>query len=837
MRKLWNRLRITLLVTIALLTALIVSGIVYLSQVGLNQDARDRISFELERYGFYVSFEDLTYDFTNGLTAKQVNLYTTAERNDPLATLPHLVIDVDRTKFIRGKLKVNKVALQDADLHLPIDYTKPDGLKVEISNFSGEFYFPSKHSLETSNLQATWQGIDISIQGHVWKGPDIKKDPDKPEEEWNLEADYKKVLQHLAQWDWQSEAPPKLQLNLEGAFNDPATFRTGFQVQIPEIQHKGFRLSDVALAGDFQHGALTLDKIQLSDNIGKLTGKGDYLPNAGDGRFEIQSSIDFQRAYRTFTQKQLLSKLQITGQHTIIAKGDFQQPKKDIEGKEDIEGRLHLMGTLVGKDFRYLGKRFDSLNTAFSYTNNDLFLDNLTVTIGEKALQGKLLYQANIIRYKVNSDLPIFTYQPFLEGTPIMRTLERCSFDEDRSAVTLTLEGTMNRSDVTDWSTKGHLDVTNFAFNGVPLNRLKSEITLNSLLSKYQNIEATFDYSDYTLRKKHKGPSSGTAKIKEIEFDRTDKNVSIHSITGKFWPAPFVALFQKSIADHIEQYKFTRPPTISASGNVALRHSSRTTGLSVEVSSPDTVYYHFLKRDVALTNLNTKIKISKRHVHLPTLSFRAFDGPISGNLKVGLGDQSYSGFLKWTEIPLNSLNRTYQFSEKKNKGTLIGNLYFSGKSNQLSSFNAKSGTISLKRGTLFDVPVLGPLSPLIGQTLGRIIGNKRVLHERAKDASCSFIIRNGVIYTNDFTSHTTSMNFTGHGSIDLNRETIDVTAQMNIRGLIGFIALPLRPFTDTLFQYRGTGKISDASWAPAPFKAPPKDHPLFRKPPKATIVR
>ena len=837
MRKLWNRLRITLLVSIALLTALAVYGIIYLSQVGLNQDARDRIALELEKYGFYVSFQDLTYDFTNGLSAKQVSLYTTAARNDLMATLPHLVIDIDRTKFIRGKLKVNKVALREADLRLPIDYTKPEGIKVEITDFSGEFYFPCKHSLETSNLKATWQGVDISIQGRVWKGPEKEKDPDKPEEEWNLEADYKNVLQQLAQWDWKNEAPPKLQLTLEGAFNDPATFRTGFQIQIPEVRHKGFRLREILLSGDFQYGALTLDNIQLRDNIGKLTGKGDYLPNAGNGRFDIQSSIDFQRAYRTFTQKQLLPRLQITGQHTIIAKGDFQQAKKGIEGKEDIEARLHLMGTLVGKDFRYLGKRFDSLNTAFSYTNNDLFLDKLLVKIGEKSLQGKLLHQADIIRYKVTSDLPIFTYQPFLEGTPIMRTLERCSFDRKNSAVALALEGTMNRSDLTDWSTKGHLDVTNFEFNGVPLIRLKGDIALNSLLSKYQNIEATFDYSSYPLQQRYKGPTSAVAKVKEIEFDRSDRNVSINSITGKFWPAPFVSLFHKSTADHIENYKFTRPPTISASGNVALRDSSRTTNLSVQASSPDTVYYNFLKRDVALTKLNTKIEISKHYVNLPTLSFRAFDGPIAGNLKVGLGDKTYSGFLKWTEIPLNSLNRTYQFSDQKSKGTLIGNLYFSGKSNQLSAFNAKSGTISLKRGTLFDVPVLGPLSPLIGQTLGRIIGNKRVLNERAKDASCSFIIRNGVIYTNDFTSHTTSMNFTGHGSIDLNREIIDVTAQMNIRGLIGLIALPLRPFTDTLFQYRGTGKIKDASWAPAPFKAPPKDHPLFREPPKATIVR
>lgn len=830
MRRIWIRLRICFLLLIAIATAAVVIGIVYLSEVGLSQDARDRIALELERYGLYVSFQDLTYDFSNGLTARQVNLFSSAERVELMAQLPHLVIDIDRTKIMRGILKVNKVALKDADLSLPLHQDRKDGPKITISDINGEFYLPSKYSLETNKLTATWQGLDITLQGHIWRKKMKAKPPISEEQKDRNEQAYLEIIDRINQWDWNKASPPSIKLNLEGPINEPSQFHTSFEISVPELQYNGLRFYEVSAKGDFAQSLLTLDHIQFNDDLGSLTGKGDYLPRSKEGRFDLTSSIDFQRFSRTFFKHSLLPELKITGGYTVTAKGDFQAPSKQTNS------HLHFSGQLKGKQFSYLNQSFDSLETAFSYKNGSAYLDDLSVKVDNKELKGKALAQGDIIRYQFHSNLHVDTYRPFLEGSPITKTLKRCTFKEN-SQVILDVEGTMNRSDVTDWSTKGNLEIFDFSYKGVPLNRLKGSISLNALLSRYEGIEADFDYQNYNLKKTHGGPNSALAKIQEIEFDKTARSVKISKISGKFWPAPFVRMFKESVANHIENYKFTRPPSITASGIFALPSSKRNTDFQVNVSSPDTTYYKFLKRDVSLRALKAQVKITKSSVSLPSISFRAFDGPIAGNLKVSIGSSAYSGFLKWTEIPLSSVNRTYQFSKKKNKGHLTGNIYFSGKGNNLSSFNAKSGTISLRKGTLFDVPVVGPLSPLIGQTIGKIIGNERLLHERAKDASCSFIIKNGIIYTNDFSSHTSSMNFTGQGKIDLNKETIDMTARMNIRGLLGFITLPLRPFTDTLFQFRGTGKINNANWNPAPFQAPPKNHSLFNKPPKATIVR
>ena len=141
--------------------------------------------------------------------------------------------------------------------------------------------------------------------------------------------------------------------------------------------------------------------------------------------------------------------------------------------------------------------------------------------------------------------------------------------------------------------------------------------------------------------------------------------------------------------------------------------------------------------------------------------------------------------------------------------------------------------MGLEQGHLFYVPILGPLSTI----LGGILGDKSASHEEARNASCTFAVRDGVFYTKDFLTSTTSTVFTGEGSIDLVEDTINMTVRMNARGLLGLITLPLRPFNG-LFQFTGTGPLKKPNWRSTPFQPPSsgKNDPIFRKPGRAVVV-
>lgn len=147
-------------------------------------------------------------------------------------------------------------------------------------------------------------------------------------------------------------------------------------------------------------------------------------------------------------------------------------------------------------------------------------------------------------------------------------------------------------------------------------------------------------------------------------------------------------------------------------------------------------------------------------------------------------------------------------------------------------FNGK-GSLGLERGNLFSVPMLGPISPLIGGVLGK----RNPTNQQAEDASCTFLIRKGVVLSNDFLATTRSLKFTGEGTIDLQQKEIDLLVRMNARGLFSVLSLPLRPFMG-LFQFKGTGPVMTPRWRTVIFTNPArgKKDPIFRKPPKARVV-
>ena len=128
--------------------------------------------------------------------------------------------------------------------------------------------------------------------------------------------------------------------------------------------------------------------------------------------------------------------------------------------------------------------------------------------------------------------------------------------------------------------------------------------------------------------------------------------------------------------------------------------------------------------------------------------------------------------------------------------------------------------------------MFGPLTPLIGG----VLNEESAGFQRAKSAFFTFKIQDGILTSNDFQTATTSLNFTGEGSLDLKERAIDMTLRMNARGLLGLITLPLRPFAG-LFQFRGTGSLKDPIWENLKITAPQDTQKqILLEAPKAKVI-
>lgn len=807
---------------------LLFGGVYYINQSGVNDEWRARIAQELENLGIVADFESLRFEFSRGLVATGVRVYADDSRDDIVAKLEHLVIDVDKTKLMRGLVRVDNVSLKKADISLPIDLNDPTGLRITMTELKGDMFLPDKSTLEAREIEGVIAGVRLSLNARVWSDRVGASKRSKPLRETRV-ARLKfinRIVDEIGKWHWPEDKPPRLKLYLQGNIDNPNTARLDFILNAPELERRGVVLTDVRIEGDYNNQVITLETIRLKDSAGSLNAKAAYRLASQSGRFEAASTLHIQMLSRQLFGVDIMNQLTFSTPPAIVCTGK-------ISFDDDFIPNVIVTGHANIDDFSFIGSRFKHLKTDFSSQGRDAFLTGLQVTHDQGELKGRILLKNETIRYEAESTLPPSAYAPFLIDSGIERALRNADFTPE-SKIHIKTKGTMNRHKLNQWEAEGYAMLENFSYQDTPLHSLSGDYSLSDLLSEFTNIRANFDYNDYILKRKHEGPSSARIAASSINVDMENKIVSLNNITGTAWPAPIVRLFVPNVANHVEVYRFHRPPNLFASGVFDLAKPYNKTDFTIDVSSPGSMSYEFLGEPLTMSRLKANVQILGGHVHVSELLFNTFQGACGGNIHVKTSDPtgtSYSGDMQFRRLHLKDIGELYQF-DNADRGLLTGRIDFSGKNNQISKFNAK-GSIALEKGNLFSIPMLGPISPLVGV----VLRERNPTKETAKDASCTYVIRDGVVYSNDFLATTRSLKFTGEGNIDLEKKQIDLLVRMNARGLFSFITLPLRPFIG-LFQFKGNGPIMNPTWKTTMFTTPNrgKDDPIFRKPPKASLI-
>jgi len=827
-KRLLHHLRLTIVLVFGVVVGTIVGGIYYINQTGVNDHWRGRIAEELENIGVIADFESLRIEPTRGLVAGGVRIYADESREEVLATLEHLVIDVDKTKLMRGNLRVNKVSLKKAEISLPIDPDDPDGPRVVMNDLQGDMLLPDRNTVEARSVSGLVAGIKLKLNARIWSKHLTGKQP-KPLKEVRV-ARIKliaRIIQEINHWSWPKGKPPVLQLYLEGNVDDPDSARLDFTLTASELERDGVVLTNIKISGDYKNKMVTLDKIELSDGAGKISAKADFYPATRTGRFEANSTLHVQMLARKVFGIDILKQVTFSRPPEIKCTGS-------IVLDENFKPDIQVTGHAAINNFTCLGARFKKLQTDVSSHGYDLFLTDLTATHDEGELKGRVLLKDETVRFEAESTLPPSTYIAFIRGSPIEKALQDANFDP-KSKVSISAKGTINRNNVTEWDAAGKADFRHFSYMDVPMHQLSGKFEMSNLRSKFSNVQANLDYSDYWLRRRHGGPASARTTVDSIIIDRTDQTVRLNNIRTTAWPAPIVKLFAAGVAKHIEDYRFHRPPNLIADGVFGLKNNDSRTNFRIDVRSPGSMNYDFLGEPLTLQRLRSRVRIRHDRVEVTGLSFHTFQGPASGSITVrtNLKKPSYRGEFQWSRLHLKDIGRLYKFDNAE-RGLLTGRLDFTGQGDNMRMFNGK-GSLGLERGNLFSVPMLGPISPLIGAVLGK---KRNPIRQQAEDASCTYVIRRGVVHSNDFLATTRSLKFTGEGQIDLQQKQINLLVRMNARGLFSVLSLPLRPFMG-LFQFQGTGAVMNPRWRTVMFTNPArgKKDPIFRKPPKARVIQ
>ena len=483
-------------------------------------------------------------------------------------------------------------------------------------------------------------------------------------------------------------------------------------------------------------------------------------------------------------------------------------------------------------DFDLLGRPIEisqlSAKVRTSYRKNEVSALSMNVFGG--SVSGLITQQSHPDR------LGIQIQGQGLDASQIGRTYRLAKVIPGTLTLSVAAEATKHKDDpaARRWDLKGACNLGQSVYNGVRIKDGTTQFGFDPKGLHFNDARLTFDYSDYFLQARHGGPLSAELLIEKIHYHPDSETTEIVNLQGSAWPGPLLRIADPGTAEYIEELLgFRELPTLSASGRFDHGEGGADTLVNIKIKNPGVTDYEFLDKTLQLRNFTAQITSKADRHDISALKFQTFKGTGAGTLTVQetpQGKTRIEGGIRWDNLSLSEIGKKFSF-EKDPLGSITGRLDFTTLAGDTRSLSGK-GVIGLRNGQLFNVPIFGPLSLPLGTILG-----KEYSHERAQDASATFVVRNGSVFTKDLLTSTPSTTFVGEGMIDLSANEMDLTMRMNARGLLGLVTLPLAPLKG-LFQFRGQGPLKQPVWRSAPFTAPEggESHPIFKDPPRAQIV-
>ncbi len=790
------------------------------NHTGLPEPWRAAIEREAAKQGVHLKIGGLRYIVFRGIVATDVRIYSEPEHLREFSRLERVVLGFDNTKLARGIIHLKKLQLDDARLVLAVDPKDLESETLDITDANGTVWMPGGRRLEIRDARGKIAGINVTLNARLIGYQQEGNKPPDESNEGKRRALLTKVINELKKWNFDRNHAPALRITAEGDINDHSSITAKIGLRISDIEKNGHVLDEVTAQADMAGDVLTVTSLRAADSRGVFEGHIDYNLRDREGRFDVSSSLEVPRLLTAWLGLPALHDVSIGGKQLLEAEGDFQLNEKNVP-------QIKLTGHARCESVTLRGMPFDAVEGAFSWRDGDLFLRDLRLIRPDGEARGKAMIEWPLVRLELHSTLPVPVYRPFFVKQPLEIVLNDFS-ERDGAAVDVRLEGGFDMTNKFAWAYTGSGSVRNLNYKGVPVNSAKCQFSLNHHELDFYDGTVVFDYSDYALHQAFNGPDDGTAKVGRIRYDAPSKLVEVEDVRGAFWAAPMVRLFAPKVADTLEQYRFHQPPELKGAGVVDVTPQGRT-ALDVSFRSDHPADYQFLGENLRLGRPAGEVAIRGERTHVTDLKLDAFDGPVAGNFEY-LGGGRLQGELSWTKLSIPGLTSTYGF-QMKGAGDVTGRIDFSLTDGKVETMDGE-GLLALEKAELLSVPMFGPLTPLIGG----VLNEESAGFQRAKSAFFTFKIQDGILTSNDFQTATTSLNFTGEGSLDLKERAIDMTLRMNARGLLGLITLPLRPFAG-LFQFRGTGSLKDPIWENLKFTAPQETQKqILLEAPKAKVI-
>src|SRR5438132_2601214 len=282
----WARRVAVGLLRLAILAAIsaTVGGGYYLARRGFGREWRYRVVEELHKRGVEASIGRLTLDPFRGLVAKNVRIFDYKNRENTLALISEVSLDINYAALIHHEPFLNALDVQNAQITLPIKTGEGKADKAQLTDFRAHVYFPPEQ-IYVSQAEGVLCGIRISATGQLLKRENYQPSPPISPEEWQKRLLIaQRVLNELQKFSFPA-APPSLQLKFSGDLAEMEKARVETTLRGDRLQRGSYEMRDLSAAAEWRDGRLSVAQCEWSDLKGSFAGRADWNRETNTAKF------------------------------------------------------------------------------------------------------------------------------------------------------------------------------------------------------------------------------------------------------------------------------------------------------------------------------------------------------------------------------------------------------------------------------------------------------------------------------------------------------------------------------------------------------------------------
>ncbi|MEP7071318.1 MAG: AsmA-like C-terminal region-containing protein [Verrucomicrobiota bacterium] len=774
----WRILVTGLRLFLVLALAATAGGAWYLARKGFGREWRALLVAELHKRGIEASVRRVTLDPFQGLVAQDVVLFDYRNRDNVLAQISRLSLEVNYGALIHRQPFLNALDVRNAELTLPLPAgAPPNSPRARVEHLHAHVYFPPEQ-IFVREADGFIAGIHVSATGQLVKRHDYKPSRELTEEEWQERLRWvDRTITELSKFRF--PVAPQLQLKFSGDLEELDQARVEGTLRAEALQRGNYQARQFMLTADYSNETLTISHCAWQDAMGQFGGGARWRRANSELVYQARSSVD------------LSSLLEACGFGTTLLH-DFKlsaSPQLELSGKAIIgEGRpqWQTIGHAALGAFSYKGIAFTSAEADLSWDGTRTLLRDVHIRHPSGEMTAELLdapedfrlelastIDANALRSLAPADLREFVREGDWPHAPIVR---------------LTIRGPSRAP--AGWRGDGKLQLDRGRFRGVGFNSAAADVHFASGTVTYENFRVVRD----------EGVATGT-----IVYDFAHHETRLSNVHSSLRPSEAIIWIEPKLLKVVTPYKFDQPPSVTVNG-VYQFHGGKDTRLELTVDSPRRMQYVFLGKTLPFDHVAARLLLTDDRLQITDLNSAIFSGVVRGSADISLAhnDQRYHASLETEGIDFPRLTNLY-FDFKNAKGSLNGRYEWDGVGDEARSMSGK-GSIDIRNGEVFSIPVFGPLSDLVNNVIPGI--GYRV----ARRATATFTLAKGVIHTNDFRVDGGTFGMVGRGDAQFLENKLDFDVRIDASGL-GMVLSPLYKF----FEYKGEGSLSHPTWRPKNF--------------------